>query len=1043
MSASNSVVSWANTLLFKCHHFFILYLGLGFFIAPVMVAAQSVPITAFYFRSTPGEYIGQGMTKQYSGIMSSITRSNQLGGAFFTIAQGNVSQGGDNWNLSLYPAVDQRTSSTPKFAVGAYEGAESVSFQGVLPGLSLSGNGRGCGYSTGRFSVLEVTYDANGLVTSFAANFVQTCATAIEPLFGEIRYNSSIPLSSEAAANDASPDPFALIMQSPVDAGSFVMSVPTTAYGINIPTAISVINGSYSINDGVFVTVAGLVNNGDKIRVRAIASSLAGGLVSPALTIGDKTVSATIKTVAPFVRLTGVRLQSSVGDPINTGILNIFLAPHDAIISSAIYSNAIKIDMGGRGGGQQTLFIAAANAEPLTVGTYEGAAQFPTNGNVPGLNLTGRGVGCGQVAGRFVIRELTRLQDGSIDRLAVDFEQRCEITKPPLFGEVRINSDVPFTSLPANPRAGVVITKAGRGLGTVSTPGGELSCGLVCFNYFPIGEVVTLNVVPAQGSIFKGWTDPVYTCSGTATCSFKADGGRVFTAKFEVPTRLTIQKTGAGRGRVRSQYNPNIDSISCDGDLCNYDYDLDTVISLEASASEGSRFVGWSGSGCTGTGACVVTLSSAKSVTANFELPQFTLRIVKAGAGSGAVNSLPSGIDCGADCTEAYLSGTGIVLTAKPDKGSIFAGWDVFSFDGTAHIQFSSDTTVTATFIPAFYKRLDMNDDGKSDLIFRNTTTGQISAWLMNGSTASLTNGLVPPGNWTVTHTADFNGDGKADILFRNDDGSVTLWLMNGLGVAGSVGLLGPNPDWRVSHVADFNGDGRADILWRNTNGAVTLWLMDGTTILSSIGLLGADPNWSVSHVADFNGDGKADLLWRNINGAVTLWLMNGTSILSTAGLLGADANWRVSHVADFDGDGKADLLWRNTNGAVTAWLMNGTTIASTAGLLGPDANWSVSHTGDFNGDGKADLLWRNTNGAVTQWLMNGTSIMSTAGLLGPDPSWRVTHLGDYNGDGKSDLVWRNTSNGAITMWLMNGAVTLSAAGILGATTWGVVPSAP
>jgi trimeric autotransporter adhesin len=339
----------------------------------------------------------------------------------------------------------------------------------------------------------------------------------------------------------------------------------------------------------------------------------------------------------------------------------------------------------------------------------------------------------------------------------------------------------------------------------------------------------------------------------------------------------------------------------------------------------------------------------------------------------------------------------------------------------------------------------DLSADGKSDLIFRNAATGQISAWLMNGVAPNATTGLVPPGSWTVTHTADFNSDGKADILFRNNDGAVTLWLMNGLGVVGAVGLLGPNPDWRVSHVADFNGDGKADILWRNTNGAVTLWLMDGITATSRLGLLGADPNWSVSHVADFNGDGKADLLWRNTNGAVTMWLMDGVSVSSSEDLTLADPNWRVSHVADFDGDGKADLLWRNINGGVRAWGMDGTTVVNLATLLGPDANWSVSHTGDFNGDGKADLLWRNTSGAVTMWLMDSTFVFvsSAVGILGADPNWRVTHIGDYNGDGKSDLVWRNTGNGAITMWLMNGAATLNATGILGATTWSVVPSAP
>jgi hypothetical protein len=347
---------------------------------------------------------------------------------------------------------------------------------------------------------------------------------------------------------------------------------------------------------------------------------------------------------------------------------------------------------------------------------------------------------------------------------------------------------------------------------------------------------------------------------------------------------------------------------------------------------------------------------------------------------------------------------------------------------------------------PAPIVRLAQNDlsgDAKSDLIFRNASTGQINAWLMNGTAPIAQAGLVEPGNWTVSHAADFNGDGKSDIVFRNDNGSVTLWLMDGLTVLGGVGLLGADPDWRVSHVGDFNGDGSADILWRNNNGAVTLWLMNGTTVVSAVGLLGADANWRVSQVADFNGDGNTDLLWRHTNGAVTMWIMNGSTVASATGLLEPNPDWRVSHIADLNGDGNADLVWRNENGAVTAWLMNGASVNSAAGLLGADANWRVTHMGDFNGDDKTDILWRHTNGAVTQWLMNGTNVTSAVGLLGPDPNWRVTHLGDYNGDQKADLVWRNTNDGSITMWLMDGATVTGAAGILGASPWGVVPPTP
>jgi alpha-tubulin suppressor-like RCC1 family protein len=414
-----------------------------------------------------------------------------------------------------------------------------------------------------------------------------------------------------------------------------------------------------------------------------------------------------------------------------------------------------------------------------------------------------------------------------------------------------------------------------------------------------------------------------------------------------------------------------------------------------------------------------------------------TFTITPSAGINGAISpSLPQAVSAGSSQVFTVTPNAGYAASVGGTCGGTLVGLNYTTNAITANC------TVIATFNKILRVTVDLNADRKSDLIFRNASTGQISAWLMNGNAIAVAGGLVSPGSWDVSHTADFNADGKADILFRNSDGAVTLWLMNGLGINVAVGLIGPDPNWRVSHVADFNGDGKADILWRNINGAVTLWLMDGTTILSAGGLIGPDPDWSVSHVADFDGDGRADILWRNINGAATIWLMNGSTVTSATGIIGADPNWRVSHVADFDGDGNADLLWRNNNGAVTIWLMNGTSIRSATGLIGPDPNWSVSHVGDFNGDGKVDLLWRNNNGAVTTWLMNGASIISATGLIGADPNWRVSHLGDYNGDGMADLLWRNT-NGSITMWLMNGATILSATGILGPSPWSVVPPMP
>ena len=52
-------------------------------------------------------------------------------------------------------------------------------------------------------------------------------------------------------------------------------------------------------------------------------------------------------------------------------------------------------------------------------------------------------------------------------------------------------------------------------------------------------------------------------------------------------------------------------------------YDYNTSVTLTAAAATGSTFTGWSGAGCSGTGACTVTMDAAKNVTANFTLKTY------------------------------------------------------------------------------------------------------------------------------------------------------------------------------------------------------------------------------------------------------------------------------------------------------------------------------------------------------------------------------------------------------------------------------------
>ncbi len=118
----------------------------------------------------------------------------------------------------------------------------------------------------------------------------------------------------------------------------------------------------------------------------------------------------------------------------------------------------------------------------------------------------------------------------------------------------------------------------------------------------------------------------------------------------------------------------------------------------------------------------------------------------------------------------------------------------------------------------------DFNGDGKPDILWRNTTSGENVVWYMNGKDFAGWDYLLPTVSdqtWTIVGTGDFNGDGKPDILWRNTtSGENVVWYMNGKDFAGWDYLLPTVSDqtWTIVGTGDFNGDGKPDILWRNTS---------------------------------------------------------------------------------------------------------------------------------------------------------------------------------------------------------------------------------
>ena len=243
------------------------------------------------------------------------------------------------------------------------------------------------------------------------------------------------------------------------------------------------------------------------------------------------------------------------------------------------------------------------------------------------------------------------------------------------------------------------VSKAGTGSGTVTSNPAGINCGADCSESYSAGTVVTLTASPGGGSTFYRLERSRLLGYGHLHRHHERRRERhrdVHRAGARAHT-LSVSKAGTGSGTVTS--NPA--GINCGAD-CSESYTAGTVVTLTASPTGGSTFAGWSGAGCSGTGTCNVTMTAAASVTATFTLQQqtFTLNVSKGGTGSGTVTSNPTGINCGADCSESYNSGTVVTLTASPAGGSTFAGWSGAgcSGTGTCNVTMNAAASVTATF---------------------------------------------------------------------------------------------------------------------------------------------------------------------------------------------------------------------------------------------------------------------------------------------------------------------------------------------------------
>ena len=189
----------------------------------------------------------------------------------------------------------------------------------------------------------------------------------------------------------------------------------------------------------------------------------------------------------------------------------------------------------------------------------------------------------------------------------------------------------------------------------------------------------------------------------------------------------------------------------------------------------------------------------------------------------------------------------------RHDNGSI-GNWLVAANGGFAYNAAAGITHVSADWKIASIG--DFNGDGRDDTIWRHDN-GQFGTWLANASGVLSYNeagGIMSASTeWKIAGTGDFNDDGRDDILWRNSStGEFGNWLAdsNGSFAYNAAGGINSAPlEWKIADIGDYNGDGRDDILWRHDDGSIGNWLATasgGFAYNAAAGITPADTTWQV-----------------------------------------------------------------------------------------------------------------------------------------------------------------------------------------------------
>jgi uncharacterized delta-60 repeat protein/gliding motility-associated-like protein len=365
---------------------------------------------------------------------------------------------------------------------------------------------------------------------------------------------------------------------------------------------------------------------------------------------------------------------------------------------------------------------------------------------------------------------------------------------------------------------------------------------------------------------------------------------------------------------------------------------------------------------------------------------------------------------------------------------------DACSF--AAKVDFSTGLSPNGTHL------LDVDGDGKSDMVFTNTSSNTLSI-ARNTSTGTGVVSFAASTNFTTlagpdgVDFGDLDGDGKSDIVIINNN---TLSIFRNTSVSGSISFAtridvaaGLLTNGRRVALGDLDTDGKLDVVVPNNFTKVSVFRNLSTpgniSLATKVDFVihgSSTLPWNAT-IGDLDGDNKPEILVTLLSSGNRVSILRNTtapSVINSSSFAPfvefvTGSNPYDVELADIDGDQKVEMITANSSSGTISVFRNTSTLgvingSSFAGrvdyFLGVLPN-NLAIDG-FDGDGKPDVAVAKSQAAFITLLRN----ISTTGTINSGsfaskvefdsgPALIATYdiaAGDIDNDGRTDLIVTN-----------------------------------